>query len=196
MLVTNVRQDKLTAARSVFTKKETMQGTTLAYTTTLLRGDQPPPLPTIEEEGRDDHGAVTGPQVMNSVKLAATYGESAHPTNTLNFLLMIICTICTTEHNYPKLVSKIAIHINQPQLPTLIRQFLFDQLNTNNDIDHMAVPLGDCPRFNGRMFIYHSTVARFYAPSNLCGSGGMYHKTIRSNPAWQGEYPRYNTVFV
>ena len=59
----------------MFTQKGMLQGTTLAYTTMMLRGDRPPPLPVIQEEGRDDHGAVTGPQVMNRVTLAVTAGE-------------------------------------------------------------------------------------------------------------------------
>ena len=75
MLVINKRQDKLMAIWSVFTQKGMLQGTTLAYTTMMLRGDRPPPLPVIQEEGRDDHGAVTGPRVMNMVTLAVTAGE-------------------------------------------------------------------------------------------------------------------------
>lgn len=63
------------AIRSVFTQKGMLQGTTLAYTTMMLHGDRPPPLPVIQEEGRDDHGAVTGPRVMNTVTLAVTAGE-------------------------------------------------------------------------------------------------------------------------
>lgn len=76
MLTINERQDKLAAARSVFSQEGMMQGTTLAYTAMVLRGDCPPPLPTIEEDDQqDDHGAVTGPPVMNSVTLAATVGK-------------------------------------------------------------------------------------------------------------------------
>ena len=89
MLLTNMRQDKLAAARSVFVQKGMMQGTTTAYTAMALRGERPPPLPTIEEEGRDDHGAVTGPQVMNSVKLAVTYRRS-HILSVVSNVLLII----------------------------------------------------------------------------------------------------------
>ena len=59
----------------MFTQKGMLQGTTLAYTTMMLCGDCLPPLPVIQEEGRDDHGAVTGPRVMNTVTLAVTAGE-------------------------------------------------------------------------------------------------------------------------
>jgi hypothetical protein len=40
------------------------------------------------------------------------------------------------------------------------------------------------------------TVARFYAPSDLCGAGGMYHERIRSVPSWQGSHARRDTVFI
>ena len=76
MLTINEWQDKLAAARSVFKHKGMMLGTTLAYTAMVLRGDHPPPLPTIEEDDQhDDHGAVTGPPVMNTITLAATVGK-------------------------------------------------------------------------------------------------------------------------
>ena len=76
MLTINEWQDKLAATWSVFAHKGMMQGTTQAYTTMVLRGDHPPPLPTIEEDDQhDDHGAVTGPPVMNSVMLAATVSK-------------------------------------------------------------------------------------------------------------------------
>jgi hypothetical protein len=39
-------------------------------------------------------------------------------------------------------------------------------------------------------------VAQFYAPSDLCGAGGMYREQIHSTPIWRGASPRYDTVFV
>lgn len=53
-----------------------MQRSTLVYMTLVMDGECPLPLPTINEKGCDDHGAVTGPQVMNTVKLTACPGES------------------------------------------------------------------------------------------------------------------------
>ena len=49
---------------------------------------------------------------------------------------------------------------------------------------------------NAHINIYHSAVAHFYAPSDLCGAGGMYHEQIWSNPSWYRGYPQYDTVFV
>jgi hypothetical protein len=70
MLLTNVRLDKLGAARSYFAEKGMMQGTALTYTAMMLRGEEPHPQVIIEEQDRDDHGAVTGPKVLSSVELA------------------------------------------------------------------------------------------------------------------------------
>ena len=164
----------------------------MAYTAMSLRGDQPPPLPTIEKEGCDNHGVVTGPKVMNSVKLAAMYHES-HMFSTAPYSLLIVHL---SEHRYPKYLSEVASHIDQPQLPALVRHFLFDQHTITDDIDPAEVPLDDCQQFNGRIFVYHSATARYYAPSDLCGTGGMRHGLIRSNPIWHGEYSCYDTVFV
>lgn len=38
-------------------------------------------------------------------------------------------------------------------------------------------------------------MASFYAPSDFCGTGGMYHERIRANPRWKGSR-RFDTVFV
>jgi hypothetical protein len=44
--------------------------------------------------------------------------------------------------------------------------------------------------------VFHSAVARYYAPSDLCGAGGMHCERIRSNSQWRGQYARYDTVLV
>ena len=139
-----------------------------------LRGDRPPPLLTIEKEGYDNHGAVMGPKVMNSVKLAAMYREF-HTFSTAPYSLLIVHL---SERGYPKYLSEVASHIDQPQLPALVRHFLFDQHTIADNIDPAEVPLDDCPQFNGRIFIYHSATARYYAPSDLCGTAGMHHELI------------------
>ncbi|KAH9968467.1 hypothetical protein BJV74DRAFT_909870 [Russula compacta] len=58
------------------------------------------------------------------------------------------------------------------------------------------VSLNECPSFVGNISVFHSAIAHFYAPSDLCGAGGMYHECIHSNPNWCGEYACYNTMFV
>jgi hypothetical protein len=53
----------------------------------------------------------------------------------------------------------------------------------------------DCPQFDGKIKVYHSAVAIFYAPSDLCGAGGLRRELIRSTPYFRG-YPRRDTVFI
>ena len=49
---------------------------------------------------------------------------------------------------------------------------------------------------NGKIHVYHLAVAQLYAPSNLCGTGGMYCERICSNPSWYSDGPCHDTVFV
>ena len=72
---------------------------------------------------------------------------------------------------------------------------MYGQLNQGAEIQP-NIPLDLCPDFKGRISVYHSAVARFFAPSDLCGIGGMYHERIRSNPNWGDGYVRHDTVFV
>jgi hypothetical protein len=78
----------------------------------------------------------------------------------------------------------------------MLQRFLYDQLNPNAAIPSDQVPLTQCPVFRGRISVFHSAVARFFAPSDLCGAGGMYQERIRSNPNWREEHGRYDTVLV
>lgn len=59
----------------------------------------------------------------------------------------------------------------------------------------MPCELEELPLFQGSIKVYHSAVARFYAPSDLCGSGGMCRELIRSSPSFYG-HERRDTVFV
>ena len=97
---------------------------------------------------------------------------------------------------YPNTIEALAAHIEQPRFPKLLRHFLYDQLNPNTDIPVDDIPLHRCPVFNGRISVYHSAVARYFAPSDLCGAGGMYQERICSNPEWHNEFARRDTVFV
>src|ERR1700760_3052594 len=55
------------------------------------------------------------------------------------------------------------------------------------------MPLDDS--FDGPIRIFHSAKVQYYAPSDLCGTGGMYRETIHANPNYSG-LPRFDTVLV
>lgn len=73
---------------------------------------------------------------------------------------------------------------------------MWERLNPESDIPSQTIPIEACPEVNGRIRIHHSAVARYFAPSDVCGAGGMHHERIRSTPRWQGEFPRRDTVYV
>lgn len=102
----------------------------------------------------------------------------------------------SAAQGYPTSAGALAACIKQPRFPELLRRFLYNQLNPNAVISADDIPLELCPIFVGRIHVFHSAVARFFAPSDLCGAGGMYQERIRSNPRWRGECARHDTIFV
>ncbi|KAF7338931.1 hypothetical protein MVEN_01969200 [Mycena venus] len=173
MLRTLTRLDRLAALRTIFHSQGMMAGSTASYVLRTLRGELPEPPPPSEEDEDDDGGDSPGPKSLSSIELART-----------------------AQRSFPKDVTRLAAHIGQPRLHELIRRFLYDQINPDSAIPSSHVPIDSCPRFNPPINSFLSAVARFYAPSDLCGAGGMYRERIRANPNWHRQYPRYDTVFV
>ena len=58
------------------------------------------------------------------------------------------------------------------------------------------VELSQCPDFNGSVNVFHAASAYYYAPSDLCGTGGMVRQVIHSTPSWRKGPARYNCVLV
>ncbi|KAJ6617037.1 hypothetical protein B0H10DRAFT_1948719 [Mycena sp. CBHHK59/15] len=174
MLVTLTRLDKLAALHAVFTVRGMMTGTTSSYTGRVLAGEQPQVVAAaaaaIDDED-DEDGTVHGPKSLSSIEVAPT-----------------------AQRGYPKTLQALAAHIAQPRFPELLRRFLYEELNGPPE-DDTHIPLAACPTFAGHIFVHHSAVARFYAPSDLGGTGGMYCERIRSNPNWHG-YACRDTVLI
>ncbi|KAH8994183.1 hypothetical protein EDB86DRAFT_3064749 [Lactarius hatsudake] len=170
MLRTLSRLDKMAAACRILTGQGMMEGSTSSYTAMVLRGEQPRPLGDLAEDHEDedeDHDL----------------GPSSGPK--------VLSSI-----ELAKTPDDLAQTINQPRFPDVLRRFLWDQFDSDPSRSLDDIPLDECPRFRGHIKVYHSAIARFYAPSDLCGTGGMYRERIRSTPNWRGEYPRHDTVFV
>ncbi|EMD31614.1 hypothetical protein CERSUDRAFT_69258 [Gelatoporia subvermispora B] len=102
----------------------------------------------------------------------------------------------THQRHYPRDVNALAKQLRELQLIQSIRHFLYTQIDLDGVQDSATVPIDDCPRFNEKVFIYHSTAATFYAPSDPCGIGGMHCEYIRATPSWYGGGERFNCVFV
>lgn len=78
----------------------------------------------------------------------------------------------------------------------MLRRFLFDQIYGDKQLSSSNVSLDLCPQFNGRISVYHSATATFYAPSELAGTDGMHREVIRSTPSWYNLYERRDTVLI
>ena len=71
-----------------------------------------------------------------------------------------------------------------------LQQFLFQQCHPDyHDFPEIL------PEISSWINVFHSAVATFYAPSDLCGAGGMYRERIQSNMKWKGK-AWHDTVFV
>ena len=103
--------------------------------------------------------------------------------------MLVVC-------HYPHSLEVLATHIDQPRLPALTRHFLFDQINRNPEVTSDDVDLEDCPVIHGKISVFHSAVASFFAPSDECGLHGMRWERIRSCPLWRGKAPRRDCAFV
>ena len=107
----------------------------------------------------------------------------------VSFMILVV-------RHYPRSLEALAAHIKQPQLPALARRFLFDQLNNNPEVTSDNVDLEDCPMIEGKISVFHSAIASFFAPSDECGRYGMRRERIRSCPLWRGKAPRRDCAFV
>ncbi|KIJ17530.1 hypothetical protein PAXINDRAFT_72399, partial [Paxillus involutus ATCC 200175] len=93
-------------------------------------------------------------------------------------------------------LSQMGEDIQCPDLPDLVACFLYDQRNPDAEVSGADVDISKCPRFLGKGYSYSSALATFYAPSDLCGVGGMYCQHIHARPSWRGGHKRYDCVFA
>ena len=175
MLLTNQRTDKLAAARVDFTARGMMEGHDFA-----------PPIPEPpddeseeEEEDDDDQVADDGLACQGEVKLAKTAGQN------LVYHLDHGLMIAILARGYFRDPIQLGAQIRQPDLQKLIRQFIYDQENPNADISGRDMDLDQCPEFSGHaVYVYHSAVASYHAPSDLSGIHGMHRERICAVPSW------------
>jgi hypothetical protein len=97
--------------------------------------------------------------------------------------VFIVCKV------YP---DDIAAEIEQPNFANLIRQFIYDQEHSDSDSNATEA----LPTFYGKITVYPSAVATFYAPSDISGIGGMRRERIRAVESWRKGPGRYDTIFI
>ncbi|KAF8870790.1 hypothetical protein CPB84DRAFT_1692758 [Gymnopilus junonius] len=173
MLQTLMRLSKLAALHQFFVSKGMLAGTTSSYMARTLLG----------KEGDE---VLNGPldTEMNNEEEEVDDIEPASGNPPADGSL--------SDHHYPRELYSLAEYIGQPDFPLAFCQFLFECKNPNSDIPNK---IEDCPSFRGKIYVHHSAVATFYAPSDLCGTGGMHREHICSTPSFHG-HARRDTAFV
>ncbi|KAK0435379.1 hypothetical protein EV421DRAFT_2011156 [Armillaria borealis] len=142
----------------------------------LVAPNHPPPPDPFDVES-EDAGAVDEP-------ILAEY---------LIYSILLIATLL--ERVYPRRLGRLAAYTHYPQLPLLTRRFLYDQLRGETDPPSDTIALDDCPEITSNVYVYHSAVASFYAPSDISGIRGMRRERIRCTPSWH-KRPRHDCAFV
>ena len=129
-----------------------------------------------ENEDGDDGGPASGSPsgAMSQVKLASKCGMYDEISSTR------FCIDLFTEPRYPHNLYQLAEQIRQPQFPLALRCFL---VMHNHPDQQTPAEIKDLPLFEGEIKVYHSAVAVYYVPSDLCGAGGLYRERIRSAPS-------------
>jgi hypothetical protein len=96
----------------------------------------------------------------------------------------------------PRDIYLLSQHLKQPQLPLLTRRFLYSRLNPDTTEGLSHIPEDTLPDIHGKVYVYNSARAVFYAPSDVSGVGGMRHERIRAVKSWYSGPARYDCVFI
>ena len=89
-----------------------------------------------------------------------------------------------------------AIRLDRPEFPVLVRKFLYDQLNPNPVIPSSEMIEDVYPVIEGKIRIFNSAIATFYAPSDISGIAGMRREYIRATPSWRKGPARFDCVLI
>ena len=140
---------------------------------------------SIEDEDSGD--VVSGPDVLAEVKLPSTIREYL-------FRLVPISHNFFLERRWT--LDKAAELLQQPSFPRLLRKFLYKQLQVHGDTASESLLERAHPRINGKIHVFNSAIATFYAPSDISGITSMRREHIRATPSWRKGQARYDTVLV
>ena len=97
---------------------------------------------------------------------------------------------------YPHHLASLAQFLHLRMLPNLVHCFLYAQIHGPIDIPLSDIPINDCPVYDGKVYVFPSAIATFFAPSDESGIGGMHCEQIQSTASWRGSAARKDCVFV
>lgn len=137
----------------------------------------------VDEDDDDDDEVLPGPRVEAQVKMAATIR-----TCTLAYTYFVrVLIILIVRQRIPRTLQE---EIQQPEFLDLVADFLDDQLTQSGH------PSSTLPSIQGKISVYPSALAMYYAPSDISGIGGMRRERIRAVTSWRKGPPRYDCIFV
>ena len=145
------------------------------------------------EDSDDDEDQNVLEMVEGNVVLARTRSKF------LSFLFSLFFQLnphALQVRKYPRYINDLAMHIGHPQLTELTQRFLFDQLHPNSEVSSNDIELELCPEITGKISVFHSAIATYFAPSDECGLRGMRRERIRSCPLWRKKAPRRDCALV
>lgn len=58
------------------------------------------------------------------------------------------------------------------------------------------VSLNECPAITGKVYLFNSAWVVYYAPSDLCGMGGIHSEHIWAVKSWYHGAPWYDCVYI
>ncbi|KAK1222162.1 hypothetical protein PQX77_015008 [Marasmius sp. AFHP31] len=177
MIRTILRLDKMAALTRKFKQQGMLNSTASSYTAALLRGES-----SATEIPHHDHF----PDISNDGDLRPSEAPRDHTS---------IRLAIKRAPGYAKWAQDLALQIGEPQFPDQLRRFVHT-LSHPHLSPSDSFSTNECPSFNGPLSVYHSAVISAYAPSDGCGTGGMYYEHIRSSPSFRQMHPRRDTVFV
>ncbi|KAG1808758.1 hypothetical protein EV424DRAFT_1543334 [Suillus variegatus] len=199
MLLTNQHLDKIAAARSDFEARGMLQGSCVSDALRALK-NRSRELPDNDSDDNDNNELADTLQALpNCLRINEQPNQSVEvdaaeivdgPAAQAHVELAAL-PIPGGAHD----VSALALELKLPNFPTMIQQFLYDQLHVGDheapDFDPVAAP-----SFMGRVSVFSSAAASFHAPSDLSGTGGMRHEHIRATTSWRGGPARHDCVLV
>ncbi|KAF8833396.1 hypothetical protein BDN67DRAFT_1017603 [Paxillus ammoniavirescens] len=190
MLLCNQRLDKLSATRVDFCAHGMLNGTCLsALKETLVQSN------SGSNENANINQALDGPPLVHP---SAGYVEDVggEPVNNPTAVEAHVELACTPQRKRARTVLELGEELQILEIGDMLRQFLYQQENVNNPRDLADVHLNECPCYDGRISLFNSAAATFYAPSDISDITGMHREYIRSCPSWRNGYARLDCAFV
>ncbi|PPQ88480.1 hypothetical protein CVT25_012030, partial [Psilocybe cyanescens] len=188
MLQSLVQMDKMDVLQQHFTASGMMVGSTSSYMAQMKTGGS--------DNSLDDNDNGLQVHVDNRLQVDDDDDDDEGPvagdlTGALSDVILVSrprIQLLTTalESGYLHYLSTLAAYIGQPQFPFALRQFLFSLDHPDQQIPTKLV---NFPPIDGTIKVYHSAMATFYAPSDLCGTGGLHQEQIFLTPFFHG-HPR------